>query len=71
MKMLKFVLPGAVVAFGLVLTSLPSYGTVALSKKEGGAKCVVCHTAAGKKDLNDTGKCYKEHSNSMEACKAK
>ena len=70
MKLLKIALPGAVVAFGLALTSLPSYGTAAYAKKEG-AKCTVCHVAMGKKDLNDTGKCYKEHDHSMEACKAK
>jgi len=71
MKMLKFVLPGAIMVCGLVLTSLPSYGTVALAKKEGGAKCTLCHTATGKKDLNDVGKCYKDHDHNMEACKAK
>jgi hypothetical protein len=71
MKLLKFVLPSVIVASGLVMTSLPSYGTVAYAKKEGGAKCTVCHTAAGKKDLNDTGNCYKTNNHSMEACKGK
>lgn len=27
-----------------------------------------CHTAAGKKDLNDIGKCYAEHGHSLEGC---
>ena len=71
MKLLKFGLPIAVFAAGLALTSLPSFGTPAYAKKEGGAKCTVCHVTMGKKDLNDTGKCYKDHDHSLDACKTK
>jgi hypothetical protein len=39
------------------------------AKKEG-KKCVYCHVAAGKPDLNDTGKCYKDNNHSLEKCKA-
>lgn len=35
------------------------YATVEVGKKEG-KPCTHCHTKAGSKDLNDTGKCYKE-----------
>lgn len=69
MKVLKFCLPSTVIAAGVLLSSLPSYGTPAYAKKEGNIKCTVCHTAMGKKDLNDTGKCYKDHDHSLAACK--
>jgi hypothetical protein len=71
MKLLKFGLPIAVFAAGMVMTSLPSFGTPAYAKKEGGAKCTVCHVTMGKKDLNETGECYKKNNHSMETCKAK
>jgi hypothetical protein len=44
----------------MVCTSA-SYGTPAYAKKEGGKACTTCHVAAGKKDLNDTGKCYQKN----------
>ena len=47
-----------------ISTAKPAY-----AKKEG-KKCTYCHTAAGKPDLNDTGKCYKENDHSLEKCKA-
>jgi len=70
MKLLKFGLPCTVLASGLLLTAVKSNATPVYAKKEG-AKCTVCHVTMGKKDLNDTGNCYKEHDHSLVACKAK
>jgi hypothetical protein len=47
-----------------ISTAKPEY-----AKKEG-KKCTYCHTAAGKPDLNDTGKCYKANDHSLAKCKA-
>lgn len=66
----KFMFPAAVLAAGLMVTQMQSFGTVAISKKEGNAKCTTCHVAAGKKDLNDTGTCYKG-SKDLKACAKK
>ena len=70
LKTLKFVLPCAIVGAGLLLTSVQSNATPAYAKKEGGAKCTVCHVTMGKKDLNDTGKCYQSHDHKLDSCKA-
>lgn len=61
MKMMKLVIPVAVVTFGVVLSSSLSYGSAKIAK-ETGVKCVVCHTKMpGTKDnLNDAGKCYSD-----------
>lgn len=71
MKFLKFAIPCTVAAGGLMLTAVQSRATPAYAKKEGGLKCTVCHVAMGKKDLNDVGKCYKEHDHSLASCNAK
>ncbi len=63
MKLLKLVAPCAVLTIGFLATSVHSFATPAISKKEGNAKCVTCHVAMGKKDLNEVGKCYKESKN--------
>ena len=66
MRWLKVLVP-LVLFSGLMVTvstAKPEY-----SKKEG-KKCVYCHTAPGKPDLNDTGKCYKANDHSLEKCKA-
>jgi hypothetical protein len=47
-----------------VSTAKPEY-----AKKEGKG-CKYCHVAAGKPDLNDTGKCYKANDHSLAKCKA-
>lgn len=69
-KITKFLVPAAVLAGGLCLTQVQSFGTPAIAKKEGNAKCATCHVAAGKKDLNDTGKCYKAKPD-LKACQTK
>ena len=57
----------AILVAGLIAASMSSFAKPEYSKKEGGAKCVVCHTAMGKKDLNDVGKCYKDKKD-LKAC---
>ena len=61
-----------VLSFGacLVLGASLMYAKPEYTKKEGGAKCVVCHTAMGKKDLNAVGKCYAEKKD-LKGCSAK
>jgi hypothetical protein len=63
MRWLKFIVPAAALAAGLMATSAPSLATPPIAKKEGNAKCTTCHTGAGKKELNKTGKCYKTSHN--------
>ncbi len=60
MKTWKLALPAGILMSGFLLCTTASYGTPAIAKKEG-KKCVYCHVQQGKKDLNDTGKCYKEN----------
>ena len=46
---------------GVMLLCIPfASGTPEFSRKED-KKCVFCHTAMGKPDLNDAGKYYKEN----------
>lgn len=66
MKMLKVAL-AVIILSGTLLTlttAKPEY-----SKKEG-KNCVFCHVKMGSKELNDTGKYYKEHNHSLEGYKA-
>jgi hypothetical protein len=66
---LKIAVPSIVVLGGLMVTSM-SFGKTEYTKKEKKA-CTFCHTAQGKKDLNEVGKCYGEHNHSLEACEPK
>jgi hypothetical protein len=63
MKTLKLALPAAILMAGFILCTSASYGKPEYAKKEatkdGNRPCVYCHVALGKKDLNDTGNCYK------------
>ena len=62
MRTLRLVLPVGVLMAGLFVTTSTSFAKPEYAKKEK-KSCVTCHTAAGKKDLNDVGKCYaKKHS---------
>ena len=45
-------------------------GTPEFSKKES-RSCVYCHTAVGKPDLNEAGKYYKDHNNSLDGYEKK
>jgi hypothetical protein len=57
---MRLLLPAAAALFGLLATSGISMATMAISKKEGSKPCLTCHEKAGKKDLNEVGKYYKE-----------
>jgi hypothetical protein len=62
----KLLLYMAIVAGTGMLVSPFALGTPEMAKKEN-TECVTCHTAVGKKDLNETGKCYKKN-NSLKDC---
>jgi hypothetical protein len=70
MKTLKLALPAAILGAGFLICATSSYGTQAYFKKEGVKSCTYCHVAVGKKDLNDTGKCYKAAKYSLDKCPA-
>jgi hypothetical protein len=65
MRLLKLLVALAVITGSLLTlaTAKPEY-----AKKEG-KPCTFCHVKAGQKDLNDTGKYYKEHDHSLEGYK--
>ena len=69
-RLIKIGVPAALVAGGLMLSSPFSFGKTEYTKKEGKG-CTYCHVAAGKKDLNEIGKCYAEHGHSLDACAPK
>ncbi len=57
----------ALISGGLAVSTSVSFGKAEYTKKEGKG-CTYCHTAAGKKDLNEIGKCYAEHDHSLADC---
>jgi hypothetical protein len=59
MKLIRLGVPAMIVGAGLMLFMTPSFGKPEFAKKEKKG-CVTCHVSAKSKDLNDTGKCYKE-----------
>jgi hypothetical protein len=61
----KFVIPMAVLAAGLGINATLSYGKAEYTKKEK-KSCAYCHVKAGAKELNEAGKYYQEHGNSLE-----
>lgn len=69
MKVIKFVMPAAIVSAALLLNSTASFGKAEYTKKEKKG-CVVCHVTAKSKELNDVGKCY-EKAKSLAGCEAK
>ena len=71
MRVLRLTIPAAVLMAGLFVASNPSFAKPEYQKKEKGTKCTTCHVTAGKKDLNDVGKCYAEHKHVLEGCQAK
>lgn len=63
---MKLALPAAILMAGFMVCTTTSYGKPAYAKKEAtpdgkNRACVYCHVAVGKKDLNDTGKCYQKN----------
>ena len=66
MKLFRVLVGLAILSGSMISISnaLPKYAT-----KEG-KKCVYCHVKMGSKDLNDTGKCYKDNDHSLAKCPA-
>lgn len=64
MRTIKIAVPAFILAAGLLMSVAPVRATPAYAKKEK-KSCVTCHVKAGSKDLNDTGKYYKEHNHSL------
>ncbi|HTM51303.1 MAG TPA: hypothetical protein VL285_21560 [Bryobacteraceae bacterium] len=64
MRLAKLAIPSAVLVFGLVLGSTQSYAKPEYTKKEKKG-CTYCHVTAKSKDLNEAGKYYKDHNNSL------
>jgi len=71
MKLMRVLLPIAVVAFGFIVTTSNVTGTVEMAKKEKTA-CKTCHVNAKvtneSKALNKVGDCYKG-SKDLKSCK--
>lgn len=59
MKALRLVVPAATLLAMLMATSGLSFATKEIAKKEG-KPCTGCHEKAGKKELNENGKAYKQ-----------
>jgi hypothetical protein len=70
MSTLKLTLPAAILMAGFMICTSATYGKPEYSKKEGKG-CTTCHVTAGKKDLNDTGKCYQTNEHSLAKCATK
>ena len=64
---LKIAVPMALIAGGFLVSAPFTFAKTEYTKKEKKG-CAFCHTANGKKDLNDIGKCYAEHGHSLEGC---
>jgi hypothetical protein len=56
-------------AIGIGLSSISSFGTIEIAKKEKAA-CTTCHVKVGSKELNTVGECYKKSKN-LKKCEAK
>ena len=71
MKLMRILLPIAVVTFGFVITTSNVTGTVELAKKEKTA-CKSCHVTVKvtkeTKALNKVGDCYKK-TKDLKSCK--
>lgn len=66
-KLIKITLSSAALVAGLMLSSLPSSAKPDYMKKEK-KTCTHCHSLAGKKELNEVGKCYAEHGHTLDTC---
>jgi len=65
LKILKGVIPAAVLAGGLLWASVsPSWAKPAYAKTEG-QTCTYCHVTAGKTALNAGGQYYAAHDHSL------
>jgi hypothetical protein len=66
-KLIQLSLTLSVLAGGLAINTQSSFGKPEYTKKEK-KNCAYCHVAQGKKDLNDTGKCYGDAKHSLDGC---
>ena len=66
---MKIAATSFVLAAGFFAATSLTFAKPEYAKKEG-VKCVACHTAMGKKDLNDVGKCYKDKKD-LKVCQTK
>jgi hypothetical protein len=64
----KLAVFGITLGVALAMSSLSSFGTMKIAKKEK-ASCTTCHVKMGQKDLNDVGKCY-EKKKDLKACES-
>lgn len=67
-KAMKVAVFGLTLGVAISLSSLSSFGTMEIAKKEK-ASCTTCHVKMGSKELNDVGKCYKKKK-ALKACEA-
>ena len=68
-RILQTLIPAGILISTLWLTASQSVAKPEYTKKEKKG-CTTCHTAQGKKDLNDVGKCY-ETKKSLDTCEPK
>ena len=59
MRLSKFIAPAVILFVGFVVNSSLSHAKMEYTKKEK-KPCATCHVSANSKELNDTGKFYKE-----------
>lgn len=59
MRLAKFAVPALILYTGVILMTGVSFGKAEYTKKEK-KPCLTCHVSATSKDLNETGKYYKE-----------
>jgi hypothetical protein len=69
MRAWKLAIPSAILGLGFLFCGTATYGKPEYAKKEK-QSCTYCHVKAGAKDLNDTGKCYKDGDHSLAKCTA-
>lgn len=64
----KLAVFGITLGVALAMSSLSSFGTMEIAKKEK-ASCTTCHVKMGQKELNDVGKCYAKKKD-LKACES-
>lgn len=64
MRFWKAVVPCAIAAAGLMLSTINSYAKPQYAKQEK-KSCTFCHVKMGSKDLNAAGTYYKAHNHSL------
>lgn len=72
MRIFKYAAPAAILASGLLLSTVSSYAKPEFTKQTKKA-CTFCHVDAKTKpkELKPAGKYFKEHNNSLEGYEAK